>query len=251
MKIKKILVSQPEPQHDKNPYFEIAEKNNVKIDFRPFIHVEPVATKEFRKHRINILDHTAVIFTSKTSIDHFFRVSAEMRVAVPDSMKYFCTSESIAHYLQKYIVYRKRKIFFGRGKFVDLLEVVDKHKSEEFLVPLSHQHKREIPEMLVEHKLKFTIAILYQTVSSDLSDLSTINYDVLVFFSPSGIRSLLKNFPEFKQNEIIIASFGNSTARAVKEAGLRLDLQAPMPNAPSMTMALDLFIKEYNKNNKK
>jgi uroporphyrinogen-III synthase len=251
MKIKKILVSQPEPQHDKNPYFEIAEKNNVKIDFRPFIHVEPVETKEFRKHRINILDHSAVIFTSKTAIDHFFRVCNEMRITVPDSMKYFCTSESIAHYLQKYIVYRKRKIFFGKGRFVDLMEVLDKHKTEKFLVPLSDQHKKEIPELLTERKLKYTIAILYLTVSSDLSDLSGINYDVLVFFSPSGIKSLLSNFPEFKQNDTKIASFGNSTARAVKEAGLRLDLQAPLPNAPSMTMALDLFIKEHNKNNKK
>lgn len=248
MKIKKILVSQPEPQSDKSPYFEIAEKNNVKIDFRPFIHVEPIETKEFRQQRINILDHTAVVFTSKTGIDHFFRVANEMRISIPDSMKYFCTSESIAHYLQKYIVYRKRKIFFGRGKFVDLMEVLEKHKGEKFIVPLSEQHKIEIPELLDFNKLKYTIAILYRTVSSDLSDLSMINYDVLVFFSPSGIASLLKNFPEFKQNETIIASFGNSTARAVKEAGLRLDLQAPLPEAPSMTMALDQFIKEYNKN---
>ncbi len=251
MKIKRILVSQPEPQTDKNPYSEIAEKNNVKIEFRQFIHVEPVETKEFRKQRVNILDYTAVIFTSKTAIDHFFRVSTEMRILVPDTMKYFCTSESIAHYLQKYIVYRKRKIFYGKGKFVELMEVLEKHKTEKFLVPLSDQHKVEIPELLSEHKLKYTIAILYLTVSSDLSDLSMINYDVLVFFSPSGIKSLLKNFPEFKQNDTKIASFGNSTARAVKEAGLRLDLQAPMPNAPSMTMALDLFIKENNKNCKK
>jgi len=251
MKIKKILVSQPEPQSDKDPYFEIAVKNNVKIEFRPFIHVEPVETKEFRKQRISILDHTAVIFTSKTAIDHFFRISNEMRIIVPDLMKYFCTSESIAHYLQKYIVYRKRKIFFGKGKLVDLMEVLDKHKTEKFLVPVSDQHKIEIPELLGEHKLKYTIAILYLAVSSDLSDLSMLNYDVLVFFSPSGIKSLLKNFPEFKQNDTKIASFGNSTARAVKEAGLRLDLQAPMPNAPSMTMALDLFIKENNKNCKK
>ena len=251
MKIKKILVSQPEPQHDKNPYFEIAEKNNVKIEFRQFIHVEPVEVKEFRKQRVNILDHSAVIFTSKTAIDHFFRMCTEMRILVPDSMKYFCTSESIAHYLQKYIVYRKRKIFYGKGKFVELMEVLDKHKSEKFLVPLSDQHKIEIPELLSQHKLKHTIAVFYLTVSSDLSDLSMLNYDVLVFFSPSGIKSLLVNFPEFKQNDTKIASFGNSTARAVKEAGLRLDLQAPLPNAPSMTMALDLFIKEHNKNCKK
>ena len=251
MKIKKILVSQPEPQSDKNPYSEIAEKNNVKIEFRQFIHVEPVEVKEFRKQRVNILDHSAVIFTSKTAIDHFFRMCTEMRILVPDSMKYFCTSESIAHYLQKYIVYRKRKIFYGKGKFVELMEVLDKHKSEKFLVPLSDQHKIEIPELLSQHKLKHTIAVFYLTVSSDLSDLSMLNYDVLVFFSPSGIKSLLVNFPEFKQNDTKIASFGNSTARAVKEAGLRLDLQAPLPNAPSMTMALDLFIKEHNKNCKK
>lgn len=248
MKIKKILVSQPEPQSEKSPYFEIAEKNNVKIDFRPFIHVEPIETKEFRQQRINLLDHTAVIFTSKTAIDHLFRVANEMRLSIPDSMKYFCTSESIAHYLQKYIVYRKRKIFYGKGKFADLMEVLEKHKGEKFIVPVSEQHKIEIPELLDENKLKYTIGILYRTVSSDLSDLSMINYDVLVFFSPSGIVSLLKNFPEFQQNETIIASFGNSTAQAVKEAGLRLDLQAPLPEAPSMTMALDQFIKAYNKN---
>jgi uroporphyrinogen-III synthase len=248
MKIKKILVSQPEPQSDKSPYFDIAEKNNVKIDFRPFIHVEPIETKEFRQQRINLLDHTAVIFTSKTAIDHFFRVANEMRISIPDSMKYFCTSESIAHYLQKYIVYRKRKIFFGKGKFADLMEVLEKHKGEKFIVPLSEQHKIEIPELLDKNKLKYTIGILYRTVSSDLSDLSMINYDVLVFFSPSGIVSLLKNFPEFEQNDTIIASFGNSTANAVREAGLRLDLQAPLPEAPSMTMALDQFIKDYNKN---
>jgi uroporphyrinogen-III synthase len=251
MKIKKILVSQPQPQTDKNPYSEIAEKNNVKIDFRPFFHVEPVDIKEVRKQRINILDHTAVIFTSKTAIDHFFRIANEMRAIIPDTMKYFCTSESIAHYLQKYIVYRKRKIFFGEGKFADLMDLLEKHKTEKFFVPLSDQHKEEVPQLLSEHNLKFTIAILYLTVSSDLSDLAMINYDVLVFFSPSGIKSLFLNFPGFKQNDIKIASFGNSTARAVEEAGLRLDLQAPMPNAPSMTMALDMFIKECNKNCKK
>jgi len=247
MKIKKILVSQPEPSSDKNPYFEVAEKNNVKIDFRPFIHVEPVATKEFRKQRVSLLDYSAVIFTSKTSIDHYFRIANDLRITIPDGMKYFCTSESIAHYLQKYIVYRKRKIFFGKGKFADLMELLEKHKDENYLVPLSEQHKREIPEMLEKHKVKYKIAILYQTVTSDLSDLSMLNYDVLVFFSPSGIRSLLTNFPDFQQEDIKIASFGNSTAQAVKEAGLRLDLQAPMPNAPSMTMALDQFIQEQNK----
>lgn len=247
MKIKNILVSQPEPSSEKNPYFEIAENNNVKIEFRPFIHVEQVPTKEFRKQRITILEYTAVVFTSKTAIDNYFRIAGDMRLTVPDSMKYFCTSESIAHYLQKYIVYRKRKIFFGKGRFNDLVELLEKHRDERYLVPLSEQHKAEIPELLLKHKIRHKIAILYQTVSSDLTDMSMINYDVLVFFSPSGIRSLFTNFPEFKQEEIRIASFGSATAQAVKEAGLRLDLQAPLPNAPSMTMALDQFIKEQNK----
>lgn len=247
MKIKNILVSQPEPSSEKNPYFEIAEKNNVKIDFRPFIHVEQVPTKEFRKQRISILDYTAVVFTSKTSIDNYFRIAADLRITVPDAMKYFCTSESIALYLQKYIVYRKRKIFFGKGGFNDLVVLLEKHRSERYLVPLSEQHKAEIPELLTKAKIRYKIGILYKTVSSDLSDMAMINYDVLVFFSPSGIRSLFTNFPEFKQEEIKIASFGNATAQAVKEAGLRLDLQAPLPNAPSMTMALDQFIKEENK----
>lgn len=246
MKIKKILVSQPEPSSDKNPYFEVAEKYNVKIEFRQFIHVEPISTKDFRKQRVSFLDFSAVIFTSKTAIDHYFRIASDMRIVVPDTMKYFCTSESIAHYLQKYIVYRKRKIFFGKGSFPELMELLDKHKEEKFLVPLSEQHKKEIPFLLDKHKLKYKITLLYQTVSSDLTDLSMLNYDVLVFFSPSGIKSLLKNFPDFDQKDIKIASFGNSTAQAVKEAGLRLDLAAPLPNAPSMTMALDYFINEHN-----
>lgn len=250
MKIKKILVSQPQPESKKSPYHELAVKNNVKIDFRPFIHVEGITCKEFRKQRIDILSHTAVIFNSKTAINHFFRIAEEMRITVPDSMKYFCISESVAFYLQKYIVYRKRKIFYGQGKFSDLIDIITKHSDEKFLVPLSDQHMEEIPQLLENNNIRYTKAILYRTVCSDLSDLSAINYDVLVFFSPSGVKSLLHNFPEFKQNNIMIASFGETTARAVKDAGLRLDLQAPMPHAPSMTMALDQFIKEHNKNNK-
>ncbi len=248
MKIKRILVSQPKPESDKSPYFELAQKTNVKIDFRPFIQVEGLSCKEFRTQKVDVLSHSAVIFTSKTAIDHFFRINSEMRTIVPETMKYFCVSESIAYYLQKYIVYRKRKIFFGTGEFSDIIDLINKHKEERFLVPLSDQHKKEIPELLVKNSIRHTIVILYKTVSSDLSDLSAINYDVLVFFSPSGIRSLLKNFPEFKQNEIKIASFGAHTAQAVKEAGLRLDLQAPMPEAPSMAMALEQFILEHNKN---
>ncbi|PKQ60891.1 uroporphyrinogen-III synthase [Labilibaculum manganireducens] len=250
MKIKTILVSQPKPQTEKSPYFDLAEKYNLKIDFRPFIQVEGISAKEFRHERINVLDHTAVIFTSRTAIDHFFRICQELRITVPDEMKYFCISESTAFYLQKYIVYRKRKIFFGEKRFEDLMEIILKHKGETFLVPLSDIHKQSIPELLTKSKIKYSKAVLYRTVSSDLSDLANVNYDVLAFFSPSGIASLLQNFPDFKQNNTLIAAFGPSTSDAVASNNLRLDIQAPMPQAPSMTMALDQFIKKFNKENK-
>ena len=244
LKIKKILVSQPEPTTPKSPYFDLAEKNNIKIDFRPFIQVKGIDIKEFRKQKINILDHSAIIFTSRTAIDHFFRICEESRITVPETMKYFCISEATAFYLQKYIVYRKRKIFHSTGKFSDLIDVIKKHKEEKFLVPLSDIHKQEIPDLLRKAKIKYTKAIFHRTVSSDLSDIKEIDYDVLVFFSPSGIASLFQNFPNFIQNDIAIASFGPATAKAVTEAGLRLDIQAPMPQAPSMTAALELFIKQ-------
>ncbi|MGQ7870137.1 uroporphyrinogen-III synthase [Sunxiuqinia sp. sy24] len=249
MKIKKILVSQPKPESTKSPYFDLAEKTNVQVDFRPFIQVEGVSGKEFRQTRIQILDHTAVIFTSRTAIDHFFRICQETRVTVPDSMKYFCISEATAYYLQKYIVYRKRKIFYGVGRFDELIEVMKKHKNEKFLVPLSHIHKQEIPLALDKAGYSYTKAILYKTISSDLSDLKDVNYDILVFFSPSGIKSLMQNFPDFEQNSTKIASFGPTTAKAVADAGLRLDIQAPSSVAPSMTMALEQFIKKHNKTN--
>ena len=247
MRIKKILVSQPKPLTAKSPYFDLAEKMNVQIDFRPFIQVEGVSVKEFRQMRIQILDHTAVLFTSRTSINHFFRICREMRITVPDTMKYFCVSEATAFYLQKYIVYRKRKIFYGNGKFVDLVKIMKKHKEDKFLVPLSHIHKQEIPILLDEGGFNYTKAILYRTVSSDLSDLKNIDYDILVFYSPSGIKSLKQNYPNFKQNDIKIACFGPSTAEAVKKEGFRLDVQAPTAQAPSMTMALEQYIKAYNK----
>ncbi len=247
MKIKKILVSQPKPSSSKSPYFELAENHNVKIDFRKFIEVEGVPAKEFRKCKINILEHSAVIFTSRTAVNHFFRVCKELRLEVPDKMKYFCISEATAYFLQKYIVYRKRKIFFGNNKFEDLMEIINKHKDENFLLPLSDIHKEEIPRTLDRNLINYSKAILYRTVSSNLSDIENINYDILVFYSPSGIKSLIQNFPDFEQNHTKIASFGPTTAKAVKEAGLRLDIQAPLPNAPSMTMALDQFIKKHNK----
>ncbi len=247
MKIKSILVSQPEPVTTKSPYFELAENTGVKIDFRPFIQVEGVPAKEFRQTRIHILDHTAVIFTSRTAVDHFFRISQELRLVIPDSMKYFCISEATAFYLQKYIVYRKRKIFYADGRFSDLINVMKRTKDEKFLVPLSDIHKQEIPELLDQEGYKYTKAILYRTVCSDLSDISDIQYDVLVFFSPSGIKSLFQNFPDFVQNDTRIGCFGPTTAQAVRDAGLRLDIEAPTAQAPSMTMALEQYIKKVNK----
>lgn len=247
MKIKSILVSQPKPQTEKSPYFDLAEKYNLKIDFRPFIQVEGISAKEFRQQRINFEDFTAVIFTSRTAIDHFFRITEELRYTVPDTMKYFCISESTAYYLQKYIVYRKRKIFYGKRKFDELVEIIEKHKEEKFIIPLSDIHKQDIPAKLDKAKVNYQKAIMYRTVSSDLSDLADVNYDILVFFSPSGIKSLLQNFPDFKQNDTKIAAFGPATEKAVLDAGLRLDIKAPIPQAPSMTMALEQYIKKENK----
>ena len=250
LKIRRILVSQPEPNPGNSPYNDLAVKHNLKIDFRQFIQVEGVPAKDFRKDRIQILDHTAIIFTSRTAIDHFFRISQELRLTIPDSMKYFCISEATAFYLQKYIVYRKRKIFFANGKFADLVDVLMKHKDDKFLIPLSDVHKDEIPFLLEKAKISVTEAIMYRTVSADLSDLEDVNYDILVFFTPVGIKSLMQNFPNFEQNETKIATFGPATAQAVRDAGLRLDVEAPIPEAPSMPAALERYISEFNKNNK-
>ena len=247
MKIKKVLISQPKPCTEKSPYFDLADKHKVKLDFRQFIQVEGVSGKDFRASRVNILDHTAVIFTSRTAIDHFFRICEEVRVQVPDSMKYFCNSESVAVYLQKYIVYRKRKIFYGQKRFADLLDVLVKHNTEKFLVPVSDVHNDEIPILLKKNKISFTTTVLYKTVSSDLTDMNLSEYDILVFYSPSGISSLMSNFPEFKQDSIKIATFGPSTTKAAEEANLKVNIQVPSPDFPSMTMALDKYITEENK----
>lgn len=247
MKVKTILVSQPKPDTDKSPYFDLSEKCKVKIDFRPFIHVEGIASKDFRQDKINILDHTAIILTSRNAVDHFFRICEELRVTVPDTMKYFCISESTAYYLQKYVVYRKRKIFHGRQTFSDLMDLIKKHKTEKYLLPCSDILKADIPELLDKNNINYTSATLYQTVCSDLSDLADVNYDVLVFFSPAGIKSLFQNFPEFKQNDTRIAVFGSTTAKAAENAGLTINIAAPQPEAPSMTMALEQYIKKSNK----
>jgi uroporphyrinogen-III synthase len=247
LKVKTILVSQPKPDTDKSPYFDLSEKCKVKIDFRPFIHVEGIASKDFRQDKINILDHTAIILTSRNAVDHFFRICEELRVTVPDTMKYFCISESTAYYLQKYVVYRKRKIFHGRQTFSDLMDLIKKHKTEKYLLPCSDILKADIPELLDKNNINYTSATLYQTVCSDLSDLADVNYDVLVFFSPAGIKSLFQNFPEFKQNDTRIAVFGSTTAKAAENAGLTINIAAPQPEAPSMTMALEQYIKKSNK----
>jgi len=243
--IKSILISQPAPETEKNPDCDLSKRFKLKVDFRPFIHVEGVDSKEIRKDKVSLPEHTAVILTSRNAVDHFFRVCKDIRYTVPDTMKYFCISESTAYYLQKYVVYRKRKIFHGKQKFIELLDVIKKHKEENFLLPCSDIHKQEITDVLDQHNIKYTKSVMYKTVASDLSDLADIKYDMLVFFSPQGIESLLQNFPKFKQNKTLIAAFGATTAAAVKTAGLRLDLQAPMPNAPSMTMAIEHFIKNH------
>jgi uroporphyrinogen-III synthase len=247
LKVKTILVSQPDPGTAKSPYTDLAESASVKIDFRPFIQVEGVSAKEFRQARIHILDYSAVIFNSRTSIDHFFRLAQELRVTIPDTMKYFCISEATAFYLQKYIVYRKRKIFYASGTLPDLLDIVKKHKGERYLLPLSDIHSQEIPKLLDKLGIKYTSAVFYRTVSSDLSDLKDVNYDIIVFFSPSGIKSLFQNFPGFKQNNTKIATFGANTAQAIRDAGLSVDIEAPTPEAPSMTMALEQYINNINK----
>ena len=243
-KVKTILISQPEPQSEKSPYFELAKKYNLKIDFRPFIHVEPVPAQEFRQERISILEHTAVILTSKHAVDHFFRMCEEMRVTVPDTMKYFCISESVAFYLQHHIVYRKRKIFVGKVRFADLMDLIKKHRQERFLLPCSDLLKPSIPDILADEKINFTRAVMYRTVCSDLSDLADVKYDILVFFSPSGIESLFKNFPDFTQDETRIAAFGSTTIKAVEGSGLTVNVSAPHPKAPSMSMAIEQYIQE-------
>lgn len=246
--IKKILVSQPKPASDKSPYYDIAERFNVELVFRPFIKVEGLTAKEFRQQRISILEHTAIVFTSRHAIDNFFGLAKEMRLTIPEDMKYFCVTETIALYIQKYVQYRKRKVFFGdTGKMIDLLPTMVKHKNEKYLVPMSDVHNDSVKEMLDAKKLNHTECVMYRTISNDFTpeEVATFDYDMLVFFSPSGIESLIKNFPDFKQDKVAIATFGPSTAKAAKEAGLRVDLEAPQAKYPSMTGALLHYLTEH------
>ena len=245
--IKKILVSQPKPSSEKSPYFDIAEKFDVELVFRPFIKVEGMTAKEFRTQKVSILDHTAVVFTSRHAIDHFFTLAKELRVNIPEDMKYFCVTETIALYIQKYVQYRKRKVFFGTtGRMDDLIPTMVKHKTERYLVPMSDVHNDTISQLLDSKKLQHTECVMYKTVSNDFTpeEVETFDYDMLIFFSPSGIESLTKNFPNFNQGKIAIATFGPSTAKAAREAGLRLDLEAPTEKYPSMTGALQHYLLE-------
>ena len=248
--IKKILVSQPKPSSEKSPYYDIAEKYGVELIFRPFIKVEGITAKEFRAQKVNILDYTAIVFTSRHAIDHFFTLAKELRVAIPEDMKYFCVTETISLYIQKYVQYRKRKVFFGTtGKIDDLIPTMVKHKQERYLVPMSDVHNDSVTNMLDAKKLQHQECVMYRTVSNDFTpeEVKTFDYDMLIFFSPSGIESLTKNFPDFKQDKIAIATFGPSTAKAVKDAGLRLDLEAPSEKYPSMTSALQDFLQNKQK----
>ncbi|MCK0179632.1 uroporphyrinogen-III synthase [Flavobacteriaceae bacterium S0862] len=247
MKVKTILVSQPEPKVENSPYFDLQEKQRVKIDFRPFIHVEGVSAKEIRLQKVDLSSYTAIILTSRNAVDHFFRVADEMRFKVPDAMKYFCQSEAVAFYLQKYVVYRKRKIYVGKRNFSDLTPLIKKYKDEKFLLPTTDKLKPLVPETLNNLGVDWKQATFYKTVISDLSDLANVYYDVLVFFSPSGIDSLFHNFPDFQQKDTRIAVFGNTTIEAVKNKGLRVDISAPTPETPSMTMALEKYIQTVNK----
>ncbi len=244
-KVTNILISQPKP--GRSPYFDLAEKYGIQVDWRPFIHVEPVVEREFRKNRIRPDDYSAVILTSKNSIDHFFRMCEEMRIQMPQSTKYFCLTEAIANYLQKFIIYRKRKVCVGKRTIIDLAPALKKNKdSEKFLLPCSNLGAKPVTEYLDANGFEYQEAMMYRTVSSDLSDLAEITYDVLVFFSPLGIKSLYENFPDFQQNETRMAVYGKSTSQAVEEYGLTINIQAPLPDVPSMSMALDLYLKETN-----
>jgi len=246
MKVKTILVSQPEPKIENSPYFDLVDRQKVKIDFRPFIHVEGVSSKEVRTQKVDLTNYTAIILTSRNSVDHFFRIAEDLRFKVPDSMKYFCQSEAVAFYLQKYVVYRKRKIYVGKRTFTELSPLIKKYKNESFLLPSSDKLKNEVPNVLNDLGVSWKQATFYKTVVSDLSDLRDVYYDILVFFSPSGIKSLLENFPNFEQNDTRIAVFGNTTVKAAADNGLRVDIQAPTPETPSMSMALEKYIKEVN-----
>ena len=242
MKVKSILVSQPEPELKNSPYNQLIKKWKVKVDFRPFIHVEGKTSREIRQQKIDLSKFSAIILTSRNSVDHFFRIAEEMRYPIPNALKYFCLSEAVAFYLQKYVVYRKRKIYVGGRTFNELAEIISKYNEENYLIPASNVLSVKIEEKLNDLEVRWKKGVFYNTVVSDLSDLKNVYYDILVFFSPSGIESLFKNFPDFKQNKTRIAVFGKNTVKAAQDSGLKIDIEAPLPKIPSMSRALDLYL---------
>ncbi|KRO86183.1 MAG: uroporphyrinogen-III synthase [Cryomorphaceae bacterium BACL29 MAG-121220-bin8] len=247
MKVKSILISQPSPTIENSPYIQLKKKRKVKIDFIPFIHVEGMTAREVRHQKIDLSKFTSIILTSRNAVDHFFRVAEEMRFPIPNALKYFCMSEAVAFYLQKYVIYRKRKIYVGGRTFDDLLIPISKYKEESYLVPSADVLSPSIPKKLNELGVKWIQGTFYKTVISDLSMLKNVSYDILVFFSPSGIDSLFSNFPDFNQNNTRIAVYGNSTVKAAEKAGLRIDISVPSLKIPSMSKALDLYIEKANK----
>ena len=251
MKIQKILVSQPQNASSKDRYEQIAQKYGVEIVYRPFILVERLSTREFRKQKINFNDFDAVILTSRTAADHFFGMAEATRTKISEEMRYYCLSESIAFYLSNYITYRKRKIFFGKGKINDLLQFINKHNNKNILLPVSNIHKKEIPNFLKRNNIPFKKVVLYKTIAADLSDIDINEFDVILFFSPSGIKSLQKNFPDYKQGNTYIGGFGPTVKKAIKNANFRLDISAPSQQAKSMVEALDNFLKNKIKKSKK
>ena len=252
-KVSSILISQPKPKSDKSPYYTLAQKYDIKVDFRPFIEVEGITSKEFRKHRISPLDYSAIIFTSRNAINHFFKLCEATRVKMPQETKYFCASEATALYLQKFILYRKRKVFYPKtGRQMALKDILKKHRSKEkFLLPCAENRKADLPNFLKDNSFNYSEVPIYRTVASDLSDLENIFYDMIVFFSPLGFKSLYENFPDFKQNKTRIAVFGPTTARvAAEDYSLRLDVKAPAPGITSMTMAIEKYLKEVGQTSK-
>lgn len=247
LKIKNILISQPQPENEKSPYSDLAKQYNLNLTFRKLIKITGVDIKDFRKHRINILDYTAIVLTSRHAVDHFFCLCEQLRVVIPENMKYFCTSEAIALYLQKYVQYRKRKIFFGKSTFQELLELIKKQKGEKFIFPCGVNHTKEIPDLLTKNKIEFVLAPIYTTIPDEVKDIDIEQYHMVVFFSPFGIDSLKVNFPNYEQGQTVFAAFGEATANAIENAGFKVQIKAPSPVAPSMTMAIEQYLSQNQK----
>ena len=248
LKVGSILITQPKPETEKSPYFDLAKKYDLKLDFHPFIRVEGLSGKDFRKQRVDVTEYTAIIFTSRYAVDHFFRICEELKIKISQDMKYFCITEAVALYLQKFILYRKRKVFFSAdGSTGGLQDVIGKHKNEQYILPVSDTGKNEVAQYLIKHSIKYAEVTLYRMVSNDITPVMESAYDMIVFFSPFSVQTLLDHNPDYEQNSTIIGAFGPTTSKAVEDSGMRLDVKAPAPNAPSMVSALELFLMGLNK----